>query len=245
MQNNPNDVTSLLTELMQRISDEDLTDDKLEMEIERGKAVADISKNVLAIWNMQVRIDGIYGIYGIYGMNSTKIQTALIEEATNRTTVAHVTATQIGELCRAKGFSNGLDTRFQEKHTINLGRKKANALPDGAEIVNADGYTLLKSDGIWRFKHITLWEQVHGRSVPEGHYIVFGDGDKSNFDAENLFCMTATQNAIRTRNGLQGATPELAAAGVALAKLYSHIGERGRGRKKKSKLRRKRVLKAY
>jgi hypothetical protein len=26
------------------------------MEIDRGKAVADISKNVLAIWNMQVRI---------------------------------------------------------------------------------------------------------------------------------------------------------------------------------------------
>jgi hypothetical protein len=29
---------------------------KLAMEIDRGKAVADISKNVLAIWNMQVRI---------------------------------------------------------------------------------------------------------------------------------------------------------------------------------------------
>jgi len=56
MKNNPNDVTSLLTELMQRISDEDLADEKLAMEIERGKAVADISKNVLAIWNMQVRI---------------------------------------------------------------------------------------------------------------------------------------------------------------------------------------------
>jgi len=56
MKNNPNDVTSLLTELMQRISDEDLTDEKLVMEIDRGKAVADISKNVLAIWNMQVWI---------------------------------------------------------------------------------------------------------------------------------------------------------------------------------------------
>jgi hypothetical protein len=28
MKNNPNDVTSLLTELMERISDEDLTDEK-------------------------------------------------------------------------------------------------------------------------------------------------------------------------------------------------------------------------
>jgi len=56
MKNNPNDVTSLLAELIQRISDEDLTDEKLVMEIDRGKAVAYISNNVLSIWNMQVRI---------------------------------------------------------------------------------------------------------------------------------------------------------------------------------------------
>jgi hypothetical protein len=59
---------------------------------------------------------------------------------------------------------------------------------------------------------------------------VFGDGNKGNFNIENLFCITASQNAIRTRNGLQGATPELAATGVALAKLYSQIGERRKGR---------------
>ncbi|MCL2168405.1 MAG: HNH endonuclease [Defluviitaleaceae bacterium] len=187
---------------------------------------------------------GMDGMDGMEGMDSTKSQVALIEGAANRTPVSHVTATQVGELCRAKGFSNGLDTRFQEKHTINAGRKRANALPNGAEIINADGYTLLKSNGVWRFKHITLWEQAHGRSVHEGHYIVFGDGNKGNFDKENLFCMTATQNAIRTRNGLQGATPELAAAGVALAKLYSQIGEREKVRKKKPKFHRKRVLKA-
>jgi len=56
IKNNPNDVINLLTELMERISDEDLIDERLTVEIDRGKAVADISKNVLAIWNMQVRI---------------------------------------------------------------------------------------------------------------------------------------------------------------------------------------------
>ena len=56
MKNNPNDVINLLTELMERISDKDLIDERLVVEIDRGKAVADISKNVLAIWNMQVRI---------------------------------------------------------------------------------------------------------------------------------------------------------------------------------------------
>ena len=56
MRNTPFDVTALLTELMERLSDESLTDDKLVQEIGRSKAVADISKNVLSVWNLQLRV---------------------------------------------------------------------------------------------------------------------------------------------------------------------------------------------
>lgn len=145
------------------------------------------------------------------------------------------TALRIGELCRSNGFSNGLDCRFRESHDVNLGRKRANAVPDGSEIVTAEGYVLLKHEGVWRYKHILLWEQAHDQPVPEGQFIVFGDGDRRNYNIGNLFCLTAAQNAIRTRKGLQGATPELATTGVALAKLYSRIGERKKAQRKKRK----------
>ena len=56
MRNNPVDVTSLLVELMDRLSDETLTDDKLVEEINRSKAVADVSKHVLSVWNLQLRV---------------------------------------------------------------------------------------------------------------------------------------------------------------------------------------------
>ena len=56
MKNNPYDVTSLLVELMQRLSDESLTDDRLTEEINRSKAVADVSKHVLSVWNLQLRV---------------------------------------------------------------------------------------------------------------------------------------------------------------------------------------------
>jgi hypothetical protein len=56
MKNNPFDVTSMLIELMQRLSDEDLAGEKLTEEINRSKAVADISKNVLSVWNLQLRV---------------------------------------------------------------------------------------------------------------------------------------------------------------------------------------------
>ena len=133
---------------------------------------------------------------------------------------------RMSEICCQKGFANGIDSRFQQGHSVNAGRKLAGSASNGSETVDARGYVLLKHNGKWYYKHVMLWEQAHGQSVPEGHCITFGDGNKQNFSIENLFCLTAVENAIRTRNGLQGATPELAAAGVALAKLYSQIGER-------------------
>jgi len=145
----------------------------------------------------------------------------------------NINVNRVGEICRRKGFSNGLDCRYKEGHAVNLGRKLPNAAPDGSECIHSTGYVKLKHNGVWRFKHIILWEQAHGRSVPEGHFIVFGDSNNRNFNIENLFCITPAQNAIRCRMELQGVTPELAAAGVALAKLYSQIGERKKAQKRK------------
>ena len=56
MRNSPVDVTALLVEMMDRLSDETLTDDKLAQEINRSKAVADVSKHVLSVWNLQLRV---------------------------------------------------------------------------------------------------------------------------------------------------------------------------------------------
>jgi predicted transcriptional regulator len=56
MKNTPTDMTNLLIELMERLSDEELTEDKLNEEINRSKTVADLSKNVLSIWNFQLRV---------------------------------------------------------------------------------------------------------------------------------------------------------------------------------------------
>ena len=56
MRNTPVDVTSLLVEMMDRLSDETLTDEKLVQEIERSRAVADVSKQVLSVWSLQLRV---------------------------------------------------------------------------------------------------------------------------------------------------------------------------------------------
>ena len=42
-------------------------------------------------------------------------------------------------------------------------------------------------------KHRYIWEQYHGRKVPEGHMITFLDGNTENFDINNLVCLSASE----------------------------------------------------
>ena len=144
-----------------------------------------------------------------------------------------VTARIVGEICRNHGFTNGLDCRYAEGHTVNLGRKYDHAQPDGSEYVNAAGYIIMKHNGVWRGKHTILWEQSHGQPVPEGHYIVFGDGNKSNLSIDNLHCVSASQSGILNNFKLRSEEPELAKVGVALAGLYATINKRKKKKNKK------------
>ena len=67
--------------------------------------------------------------------------------------------------------------------------------PVGATRLGKDGYLMVKvtewperpsTKDNWRFMHHLVWEEANGRPVPDGCVIMFADGDKSNFDPENL-----------------------------------------------------------
>lgn len=73
-------------------------------------------------------------------------------------------------------------------------------LPIGTERI-FEGYTWVKvSNNIgrrgshdayklnWKLKHQIVWEDHHGR-IPDGCQIIFLDGDKSNFNIDNLYCI--------------------------------------------------------
>lgn len=42
-------------------------------------------------------------------------------------------------------------------------------------------------------KHRYIWEQYHGKKVPEGHMITFIDGNTENFDINNLVCISVSE----------------------------------------------------
>jgi hypothetical protein len=41
--------------------------------------------------------------------------------------------------------------------------------------------------------HVDEWEKQHGRKKPAGHVVVFVDGDKLNFEKDNLYCLPKSQ----------------------------------------------------
>jgi hypothetical protein len=74
--------------------------------------------------------------------------------------------------------------------------------PIGSEFIS-DGYTLEKIDNYntWKRKHILIWEKANG-PVPEGHVIIFADGNRRNFRLDNLLLISRAEQAVMNRRRL-------------------------------------------
>ena len=150
---------------------------------------------------------------------------------------------------RVKGYmanhkiNNGLTGRFKKgnvphnkgKHMPTVGRmaetqyKKGNlphnTVPVGTERVSKDGYIEVKvrmrptkGNSNWCGKHRLVWEAAHGK-VPEGHVVIFLDGNKQNCTLENLALVTRAEHLALTKNKLRHSDRDLTETGVLIAKV--------------------------
>lgn len=124
----------------------------------------------------------------------------------------------------------GIDYPGMQATQFKKGHRPANRVPIGTERVTVDGYTEIKiQDGKgnknWKAKQEHIWEQEHGPKPP-GHVILFGDGDKSNFDIDNLLLVSRKQLARINQHGLIGDSVEITKTGIIIADVYNKIGER-------------------
>ena len=118
-------------------------------------------------------------------------------------------------------------TMFPKGHT------PRNTDPIGTEKLLADGYIWVKVDdqryvkkGVnWIQKHRKIW-QDHNGPIPDGHVVIFLDGDRKNFDINNLACISMADNARLNQNGLRFDDPDLTKSGVSIAKVMSTMGNR-------------------
>lgn len=163
------------------------------------------------------------------------------------------TVKQIKSYKANHGISSGLTGHFSKGQTpANKGKKMTkehydkakatmfkkgdmphNMRPVGTVEKRADTYWWKKisEDKVparrnWKQIHRIMWEEANG-PVPEGHVIIFKDGNTDNLDLDNLMMVTMQERLIMARHGLFIKDyPELTESGAILAKLMNIINQK-------------------
>jgi len=100
----------------------------------------------------------------------------------------------------------------------------------GEEIIcPAHGYRLVKTEKptgkgrmkrLYRYKHVMVWEEANG-PVPEGKYVRFVDGDKTNCTLGNLALVSAVEHGLLNQMDLTNLHPDLRATAIDTARLQA------------------------
>lgn len=128
---------------------------------------------------------------------------------------------------KGKSYNAGGDsvkTRFRPGH------RPQNWCPVGSERVRADGYVYVKiaEPKRWLPKHVHIWEQAHGPR-PKGHNVMFGDGDRGNFNLDNLMLVSRADFVQLNKQRLISASAELTRAGLNIVKVTRAVRKAGKG----------------
>ena len=120
---------------------------------------------------------------------------------------------------------NGKKTQFRK------GQVPSNYKPVGSERVDSkNGYVLIKvtDEGRyqdrWKLKHRIIWEQEYGK-IPENHTVVLADGDKHNFDLENLILISRSQLSYLNKKGFINGDPDVLKAGLKIIDIERKVDD--------------------
>ena len=127
-----------------------------------------------------------------------------------------------GHVSHNKGVKMRPEVREKVELTFfKKGNKPHNTKWDGYERVNSYGYVEVRiAERVFIGKHRLIWEQ-HNGPIPDGHIVIFADGDKTNFAIENLVCVSRGDHAILNKHKKYG--PEIAQNALLLSKLRNQL----------------------
>ena len=70
-----------------------------------------------------------------------------------------------------------------------------------------------------------MWELYHGGMPPEGYNIIFLDGDRTNFDKNNLYAVNGKVLREMSKKKWWSTNPELTLAAIKWCELFYTIKE--------------------
>lgn len=135
-----------------------------------------------------------------------------------------------GNIPHNKGVPMTEETRKKVQGTwFQKGNNPLNTRDVGSELLEADGYLLVKVQDTgkrcekWRQKHVLVWEQYHKMKVPKGHVVIFLDGDRTNFNITNLALITRRENMRLNQYGYRFTDAKLTETAINIVKLKNKI----------------------
>ena len=109
----------------------------------------------------------------------------------------------------------------------NKAKAMGNIIPIGTEYTKPDGMVLVKvKPNKWKYKQRYLYEQYHKVELPKDIMVIFLDGDRTNFNIDNLMAVSTPEyNCIKNKDLLSqnGMATKTAILG---ARLYYKIKEK-------------------
>lgn len=112
------------------------------------------------------------------------------------------------------------ETRFKK------GNKPKNYRPVGSERITKDGYIEVKvaDPNKWETKNKIIYKQYFG-DIPEGHKVIYADGNKLNNDINNLILVSDNEELIMNKYKLRTENIELTKTGYLIAKVIDKTNE--------------------
>lgn len=128
--------------------------------------------------------------------------------------VAHNKGKKQIEYMSQESIERTKKTRFKK------GNKPKNYRPVGSERITKDGYIEVKvaDPNKWETKNKIIYKQYFG-DIPEGHKIIYADGNKLNNDINNLILVSDNEELIMNRHKLRTENIELTKTGYLIAKV--------------------------
>lgn len=154
---------------------------------------------------------------------------------------------QIRAACHNRRLCSGLDCSFKKGHVpanslryipnssstkFKKGQVPHNHMPVGSES-EVDGYIRVKiaEPNRWFMKHVLLWQLENGK-VPDGYKVIFADGNRHNFNIDNLVIVSSAELLYLNRHRLIYNNADLTKVSVNIAKVATKAYERQRELKK-------------
>lgn len=125
---------------------------------------------------------------------------------------------------KGKGMSEEVKEKVK-KTWFKKGEIPKNHRPVGSTRITVDGYTEIKiaEPNRWALYHRYLYEKAYGVKLAKNETVIFADGDRSNFDIDNLVKVNRANLLYLNNNSLIFDDPDLTKAGVNVSKVAVKI----------------------